>query len=87
VDALVLAVRLGHTRRDRLNELRDMLARRGASPLGFVVTTRSRAEAESKYDYSGEVATTTPLVLDPEQRAAEGAAARWVPDGAGVARR
>ena len=87
VDALVLTVRLGHTRRDRLNELRDMLARRGASPLGFVVTTRSRAEGESAYDYSGEVATTPPLVLDVEQRAAEGAAARWVPDRAGAARR
>jgi capsular exopolysaccharide synthesis family protein len=87
VDALVLAVRLGHTRRDRLNELRDMLARRGASPLGFVVTTRSRAEGESPYYYGGEVATTPPLVLDAEQHAADGAAARWVPDRARVARR
>ena len=86
VDALVLAVRLGHTRRDRLNELREMLARRGASPIGFVVTTRSRAESESAYDYSGEVSTTPPLART-EQTAQEEAAARWVPDRAGAARR
>jgi Mrp family chromosome partitioning ATPase len=87
VEALVLAVRLGHTRRDRLNELREMLARRGASPIGFVVTTRSRAESESAYDYSGEVATTPPLAARAEEAASEEAAARWVPDRAGAARR
>ena len=40
VDALIVAVRLGRTRRDRLNELRRILAQRGVSPVGFVVTTR-----------------------------------------------
>lgn len=55
VDAVLLAVRLGHTNRDRLNQLREMLARRGVSPVGLVVTTRRSAQAESPYDYGGEV--------------------------------
>ena len=49
------AVRLSHTNRDRLNQLREMLARRGVSPVGLVVTTRRSAQAESPYDYGGDV--------------------------------
>ena len=55
VDAVSLAVRLSHTNRDRLNQLREMLARRGVSPVGLVVTTRRSAQAESPYDYGGDV--------------------------------
>jgi Mrp family chromosome partitioning ATPase/capsular polysaccharide biosynthesis protein len=43
-DAVVIAVRLGHTRRDRLLELRRMLGQHGVVPTGFVVTSR-RARA------------------------------------------
>jgi len=39
-DAVLLAVRLGHTRRDRLGELRWMLAQHGVSPSGFVMAAR-----------------------------------------------
>lgn len=39
-EAVLLCVRVGHTRRDRLAELRDLLARRGVTPLGFFVTSR-----------------------------------------------
>jgi capsular exopolysaccharide synthesis family protein len=42
-DVVLLAVRLGHSRRDRLAELRRTLARHGIAPAGFVVTTRARA--------------------------------------------
>jgi capsular exopolysaccharide synthesis family protein len=42
-DIVLLAVRLGHSRRDRLAELRRTLARHGIAPAGFVVTTRARA--------------------------------------------
>ena len=45
VDAVVVCVRLGRTRRDKLAELREMLGRRDVSPVGFVVTTRSASVA------------------------------------------
>lgn len=56
VEVVIVAVRLGRTRRDKLGELRDLLASRGISPAGFVVTTRDRVERETEYDYPGEVA-------------------------------
>lgn len=39
-DVVLVAVRLGRTRRDRLTELRRMLSQRGIRPAGFVVTTK-----------------------------------------------
>ena len=51
-EAVLVAVRIGHTRRDKLSELRELLGRRGISPLGFLVTTRSRPNGETAYDYS-----------------------------------
>jgi hypothetical protein len=45
-------VRIGHTRRDRLEQLRELLGRRGIAPLGFVMTTRERpAPEDSAYGY------------------------------------
>ena len=52
-EAVLIAVRLGHTPRDRLSELRHMLALRRVSPLGFVVTTRER-HGNFPDDYYGE---------------------------------
>ena len=49
VDTVIVAVRLGHSRRDKLNELRRMLAQRGISPAGFVVTSRRRSRARGYY--------------------------------------
>jgi capsular exopolysaccharide synthesis family protein len=49
VDTVVVAVRLGHSRRDKLNELRRMLAQRGITPAGFVVTSRRRSRARGYY--------------------------------------
>lgn len=49
VDSVIVAVRLGHTRRDKLNELRRVLAQRGVSPAGFVVTMRRRSRRTSYY--------------------------------------
>jgi capsular exopolysaccharide synthesis family protein len=55
VEAVLISVRLGHTRRDRLELLRELLARRGVAPLGFVVSARARSESgESYYDYASE---------------------------------
>ena len=45
-EAVVLCVRIGHTRRDKLAELRDLLGRRGVAPLGFFVTGRRRPRTE-----------------------------------------
>lgn len=59
VDAVVVAVRLGHTRRDQLAELREMLVRRGISPVGLVVTTRDSAAPEGAYDYQAGVGAGT----------------------------
>jgi tyrosine-protein kinase len=70
VDAVVVCVRLGHTRRDKLAELREMLGRRGVSPVGFVVTTRERVRRETDYDYTSDLTTHAPnvsVVEDPER--------------------
>jgi capsular exopolysaccharide synthesis family protein len=49
VDTVLVAVRLGRTRRDKLTELRRMLAQRGVAPAGFVVTTRARSRKHGYY--------------------------------------
>lgn len=56
VDAVVVAVRLGRTGRNQLSELRRMLAQRGISPAGFVVTTRGRPRRSAYYGYDAEEA-------------------------------
>jgi receptor protein-tyrosine kinase len=48
-EVVLVAVRLGRTRRDRLDELRRMLAQRGIAPAGFVVTTRKARRGEGYY--------------------------------------
>jgi capsular exopolysaccharide synthesis family protein len=48
-DAVLVAIRLGRTRRDKLAELRRMLAQGGISPAGFVVTTRRRSRRHGYY--------------------------------------
>jgi Mrp family chromosome partitioning ATPase/capsular polysaccharide biosynthesis protein len=42
VDAVLLTVRLGTTRRDRFEDARGMMALRGVVPSGLVLTTRAR---------------------------------------------
>lgn len=49
VDAVLVAVRLGRTRRDKLAELRRMLARRNVTPTGVVVTTKRRSRGAGYY--------------------------------------
>jgi capsular exopolysaccharide synthesis family protein len=61
VDAVVIAVRLGHTRRDMLHELRRVLAQRGVAPLGFVVTTRERP-GRQPYGYDSTEAVENEFV-------------------------
>ena len=70
VDAVILVVRLGHTRRDKLNDLRDLLLRRGISPVGFVVTTRNAAANETAYDYQGDITAAAPAAPPDEAEAA-----------------
>lgn len=52
VDVVLVCVRLRHTRRGNLNQLREMLARRNVAPTGFVVTTKVPAQSEAyEYEY------------------------------------
>lgn len=53
-EVVLLCVRIGHTRRDKLGVLRDLLGRRGVTPLGFVVTTheRPRPDEYGAYGYT-----------------------------------
>ena len=48
-DAVLIAVRLGHTRRDRLGELRWLLAQHGVSPSGFVMAARRAGDMRPSY--------------------------------------
>ena len=54
VETVVIAARLGRTRRDKLNEARRMLAQARISPFGFVVTTRNRSRGRGYYYGSSE---------------------------------
>jgi Mrp family chromosome partitioning ATPase len=71
VDAVLVAVRLRHTRRDKLEELRRMLAQQRIRPVGFVVITRARPAHGYSYDAStardvgiAPTAEAEPLMLD-----------------------
>jgi succinoglycan biosynthesis transport protein ExoP len=68
-DAVVIAVRLGHTRRDRLVELRWALAQHGVAPAGFVMTTRRATDVRASY-----YTTTTKQQLERES---ESESRRW----------
>jgi Mrp family chromosome partitioning ATPase/capsular polysaccharide biosynthesis protein len=50
-ETVLICVRIGHTRRDRLAELRDLLGRRGVTPLGLFVTDRKADRRKSPYGY------------------------------------
>lgn len=67
-ESVIIAVRLGHTRREKLAEVRELLARRGISPLGFVVTLRDRRSTEPDSGYYQSGATTPELVGFPEPK-------------------
>ncbi len=55
-EAVLVSVRLGHTRRDKLEHLRELLARRGVAPLGVVLTSRTRSDGgDTYYDYASDV--------------------------------
>lgn len=52
-EAVVVCVRVGHTRRDKLGELRELLGRRGVVPLGFFLTARRGPGRGSQHGYQG----------------------------------
>ena len=59
VDTVVVSVRMGRTRRDLLARLRELLARRGVTPFGYIVTTRKRTTAApGSYGYGYEIPNT-----------------------------
>ena len=52
-EAVIVCVRIGHTRRDKLAELRELLGRRGVTPLGFFITARRGPGRSDKRVYEG----------------------------------
>lgn len=58
-DAVLVAVRLGHTRRDKLDELRRILDRQNISLTGVVMTLRERARSSSYYGQDHSLKTAT----------------------------
>lgn len=52
-EAVIVCVRIGHTRRDKLAELRELLGQRGVVPLGFFVTSRRGSGRGDKHGYQG----------------------------------
>lgn len=68
VEAVVVAVRLGHTGRVPLIQLRRMLAQRGITPAGFVVTTRRRSR---RGGYYGRPMDVIPSAAEVEREARE----------------
>jgi capsular exopolysaccharide synthesis family protein len=69
VDTVLIAVRLGRTRRDRLNELRRMLSQRGIAPGGDVLTLR-RTVRRHGYYYGADNAQAEPAGRRAARRAA-----------------
>lgn len=75
VDAVLVCVRLGHSRRDKLIELRRMLAQQHVAPTGFVVITRRRSRSY-RYAYAPERGRRyEPVSRDERSRAEAGAGA------------
>lgn len=70
-DAVLIAVRLGHTRRDRLLELRRLLSQHGVVPTGFVVTSRRRRQVYGAYYHRGAVRPRVTMPAEPSQREPE----------------
>lgn len=84
VDSVVIAVRLGHTRREKLARLRELLARRNVAPLGFVVTVRDmprEAEAFPYYAHPAEIPAHAVDVPSGRQRQRSGRWAAPAPGG------
>jgi polysaccharide biosynthesis transport protein len=72
VDTVVVCVRIRHTRRDKLNDLRDLLARRGVTPLGFLVTSRERPQTSpSEYEYASDLSATPTRVRSAARKQIE----------------
>ena len=70
VDTILVTVRLGRSRRDKLDELRRALAQRGVSPAGFVVTSRRVVRRPAYgYEYQSVEGRSTSIEETEEPRA------------------
>jgi Mrp family chromosome partitioning ATPase len=52
-EAVIVCVRIGHTRRDKLAELRELLGQRGVVPLGLFITSRRASRRHDRSGYPG----------------------------------
>jgi capsular exopolysaccharide synthesis family protein len=57
-EVVLVAVRLGRSRRDRLHELETMLDQNGIKPDGLVVTSRRRSRARDRVPATAEASST-----------------------------
>jgi receptor protein-tyrosine kinase len=69
VDVILVAVRLGRTRRDRLTELRRILGQRGIAPTGLIVTTAKQPRRRGYYLYGSDDRTANDLPQPSSQPA------------------
>jgi len=74
VEAVLVVTRLGHSRPDELSELRRMLAFRGISPTGFIVTGRRLRRGRGSHDSAR--ARTSGRIVGPVSEAAQARAVK-----------
>jgi capsular exopolysaccharide synthesis family protein len=72
-DAVLVTIRIGWSRRDKLEALRRTLGQRGLDPAGFVVTTKERPR-QSNYYRVGPVLRKLKAIARPERSDVEGGA-------------
>lgn len=77
VEAVVIAVRLGHTRRVKLAQLRELLARRNVSPLGLVVTVRDTPREAEAFPYYAHPAKVPARAVDLAPGREQQQSGRW----------
>lgn len=70
-EVVLICARIGHTRRDRLEQLRALLGRRGITPLGFVLTQRESPVGDdySAYSYAERNPEARNGIASPRARA------------------
>jgi capsular exopolysaccharide synthesis family protein len=71
-EVVLICARIGHTRRDRLEQLRALLGRRGITPLGFVLTQRETPSGSDygAYAYADMSPEARDGIASPRSRAA-----------------
>jgi tyrosine-protein kinase Etk/Wzc len=70
VDTVLVAVRVGYSRRDKVDDVRRFLSQAGIAPAGYVVTSHQRSRGRGG----------TPPIYDEHGSATSASPELWVPD-------